>query len=74
MGEDFSKEKYLEDTWTGGSEDKRGKVNVQRCKSEWYSCAKVQKWETELKGGSIGEPDSMMGALKVGACGSRARG
>ena len=67
MGEDVEEEKQLEDTRTGGPEHE-----VQRCKSERSSCAKVQKWDTalkersetgevELKGGSIGEPDDWLG-------------
>ena len=50
-----------------------GKETVQRCKSERSSCAKVQKWDTalkgrsetgesELKGGIIGKPDDWLGA------------
>ena len=49
-----------------------GKETVQRCKSERCSCAKVQKWETalkgrpetgeaELRGSSMGRPDDWLG-------------
>jgi hypothetical protein len=43
VGEDVEEEKQLEDTRTGGPEHE-----VQRCKSERSSCAKVQKWEAAL--------------------------
>jgi hypothetical protein len=52
VGEDFSKEKYLEDTWTGGPEDKR--ETVQKCKSERSSCAKVGYESIEYGELSIG--------------------
>ena len=49
MGEDMEEEKQLEGTRTGGPEHE-----VQRCKSERSSCAKVQKWEATFRvaGGS----------------------
>ena len=63
----MEEEKQLEGTRTGGPEHE-----VQRCKSERSSCAKVQKWDTalkgrpgtgesELKGGIIGKPDEWLG-------------
>ena len=40
----MEEEKQLEGTRTGGMEHE-----VQRCKSERSSCAKVQKWEATFR-------------------------
>ena len=70
MGEDMEEEKQLEGTRTGGMEHE-----VQRCKSERSSCAKVQKWEATFRvaGGGQDIFGSQVSADRVSGTGCQVR-